>query len=211
MKKELEQQLFENYPTLYKNREKNQMQWGFACGDGWYQLIDLLSKLIVSYSGLVQLKQVKEKFGQLRVYTNLINVARDAKVSGYLMMAEMLSATICDQCGLMGQQHRGAYVCTRCELHKPDPEELVNIEIDLPFETNNIGEMWFRMTYIFHSVVSSNKESFDLDFIEAKKEDGKLVLILSGGDEQTDAMVELLLAYANIVDEYTGEIKCIKN
>lgn len=46
MKLELDQQLCEKYPKIFKDRNKSIqescMAWGFDIGDGWYNIIDLL-------------------------------------------------------------------------------------------------------------------------------------------------------------------------
>ena len=70
MKEELEKKLVEKYPNLYKDyggdMTKTCMHWGFAHGDGWYNLIDELSTKLEPH-GIVA-AQVKEKFGGLRFY-----------------------------------------------------------------------------------------------------------------------------------------------
>lgn len=52
MREELDKQLVEKYPLLYRDRHapmtETAMCWGFCCGDGWYNLIDNLSYLLCS-------------------------------------------------------------------------------------------------------------------------------------------------------------------
>lgn len=69
MNDELTKKLFNKFPSLYKNSGIDLMEYGFACGDGWYPLINLPSQLIVLSSTDIKIIQVKEKFGALRVYT----------------------------------------------------------------------------------------------------------------------------------------------
>ena len=50
MKKELDEKLVAAFPLLYKDRHESMQEtamcWGFACGDGWFDIIwDLSSKL----------------------------------------------------------------------------------------------------------------------------------------------------------------------
>ena len=68
MKEELAQQLYDKYPSLYRDNETNKVICGIACDDGWYLLIDVLSDLLVSRSVELKADQVKQKFGSLRFY-----------------------------------------------------------------------------------------------------------------------------------------------
>lgn len=46
MNKELDEKLCKNYPLIFANRHGDMtttaMCWGFDCGDGWYNIIDML-------------------------------------------------------------------------------------------------------------------------------------------------------------------------
>lgn len=46
MRKELESQLVKNYPKIFRDRfgdpKETLMCWGFECGDGWYDILDVL-------------------------------------------------------------------------------------------------------------------------------------------------------------------------
>jgi len=76
MKKELELKLVECYPSLYKDYGGDPvhtcMHWGFECGDGWFNLIFLLSYELDLFSKTYKIgitaDQVKQKFGYLRFY-----------------------------------------------------------------------------------------------------------------------------------------------
>lgn len=52
MREELDAQLCEKYPLLFKDRNApmthTAMCWGFCCGDGWYNIIDTLCGLLTS-------------------------------------------------------------------------------------------------------------------------------------------------------------------
>ena len=55
MRKELDEALCAKYPLIFQDRNADMrttaMCWGFECGDGWYNLIDVLcSKLYAHYS-----------------------------------------------------------------------------------------------------------------------------------------------------------------
>jgi len=208
MNNQLENELFKKYPTLFREREKTLMHSGIACGDGWYKLIDLLSEFIVSCSKDIRASQIKEKFGALRFYISYVDKKNYLIVSGLTTMAETLSAVICDKCGLAGQRNNGPYICTRCKKHSLNTDKTKEQSFDLPFDTGNIGSMWLAMITSFYLHVDANRHMYtNLIFISASKEDGHLVLSMSGGDEHTDAMLTMLLAYANKVDEETGQVK----
>lgn len=59
MKDELDKQLCEKYPKIFKNRGASMMEscmhWGIECGDGWYDVIDLMCEAMSStYSTSVE-------------------------------------------------------------------------------------------------------------------------------------------------------------
>jgi hypothetical protein len=68
MRKELDEALCAKYPLIFKDRNApmthTAMCWGFDCGDGWYNLIDVLCGML--YSEYSQAKSryeyVKETF-----------------------------------------------------------------------------------------------------------------------------------------------------
>ena len=52
MRKELDEALCAKYPLIFRDRHENMqvtaMCWGFDCGDGWYNIIDILCGLLTS-------------------------------------------------------------------------------------------------------------------------------------------------------------------
>ncbi len=107
MTSEKDKYLVETYPKLYVNRHADMrttaMCWGFDCNDGWFWLIDNLSKAIQSYIDnnehlkipQVVVDQVKEKFGGLRFYYH----GGDEMIDGMVRLAEQMSYNICENCG----------------------------------------------------------------------------------------------------------------
>lgn len=79
MNEQNEKFLVETYPGLYRDYGGDMrhtcMHWGFSCGDGWFDLINDLSKKITQVEktkGIeVVADQVKEKFGGLRFYYHM--------------------------------------------------------------------------------------------------------------------------------------------
>lgn len=132
MSPELDKELCEKYPKIFKNRDGSIMQtcmaWGFECGDGWYNVIDTLCSEIQHYvdfksrdlseeekqSFQVVAEQVKEKFGTLRFYF----YGGDETVEGMVSMAESITRKICEDCGNVGKHRTKGWhkvVCEPCE------------------------------------------------------------------------------------------------
>jgi len=102
-------------PTL----RTNLMAFGFETGQGWYPLIyELLDKLQAIEDrdkiGL-EITQIKEKWGGLRVY---INVGTD-EIWDLIDEYERKSFTICEQCGKSGilRINHGWFttLCDKCQ------------------------------------------------------------------------------------------------
>ena len=70
MREELDKQLCAKYPQIFKNRfgspKETLMCFGFECGDGWYNIIDILcGKLTSEYrSAKGQYEYIKDKVNQ---------------------------------------------------------------------------------------------------------------------------------------------------
>ena len=92
------------------------MCWGFECGDGWYDLLNMLCINIQTHCEYnpdipqVVAMQVKEKYGTLRFYAH----GGDEYISGVISMAELMSGSICESCGNKGTKRYGDWVRTRC-------------------------------------------------------------------------------------------------
>lgn len=111
--------LYETYPVLYRQHtlpmSQTCMCWGFECGDGWFELLDRLSKKITALDKKEGCKteavQVKEKFGTLRFYID----AGTEQVFKAIEKAEKESAKICEDCGKRGKLRGGSWLRTLCD------------------------------------------------------------------------------------------------
>ncbi|NBO99466.1 MAG: hypothetical protein EBU90_04965 [Proteobacteria bacterium] len=121
--------LCEKYPKIFKNRngsiQETCMAWGFECGSGWFDIIDILCHEIQNHVDWkskdlpeeekeffqVVATQVKEKFGTLRFYYG----GGDDVVEGMVSMAESMSHRICEECGCPGDPRKGSWIKTLCD------------------------------------------------------------------------------------------------
>ena len=115
----LTQKLISRFPYI-RTKANIGLQWGCVCdcGDGWYNLIyELFEKIESMYKtknislDKFTVVQIKEKYGELRVYTttNLQEVHR--LIDKY----ERLSSSICEECGGKGVLHsKHGYLKTLC-------------------------------------------------------------------------------------------------
>ena len=125
MKQELDKLLCEKYPKMMVNRNLPMMEtcmcWGFACGDGWYNILDQLMGNIQHHIdwknkkeevvAQVTLDQVKEKFGTLRFYYT----GGDDYIDGMVTMAESMSGVTCEECSAPAKTHGPGWIRTICE------------------------------------------------------------------------------------------------
>ena len=118
MTPELENKLYEDFPSLFANREQQGscMVYGCECGDGWYGILRAACNRIAShekYAGRSDFRfgQVKEKWGRLCLYYS----AGDEFVMGVISMAEAMSAMTCELCGDPGKTNDIGWLSTLCE------------------------------------------------------------------------------------------------
>lgn len=139
MDQQLQNQLFEKYPDLFSNKDKDIrsscMAWGIEAGNGWNSIISSLCWMIKQHedniiwqtkwkqktdpeykSGyfLVKFDQIKEKYGGLRIYFS----GGDDYVEGLVSMAEAMSYKICEVCGNKGESNKSGWISTLCETHR---------------------------------------------------------------------------------------------
>lgn len=132
MNKSLTKKLFDDFPKLYRGIAKpiteSSLPFGFGCGDGWYQLIYILSadiENVAKHHAIDQnseqwpeVTQVKEKFGTLRFYIKCQALDIQKEVHRLISEAEFKSVTICEQCGAPGKIRFGSWLKTTCDACK---------------------------------------------------------------------------------------------
>ena len=124
MRVELEQQLVERWPTWFNTQgdiRETLMPFGFAHGDGWFDLLRRLCERLESVVTEAEKRsgppfrvlQVKEKFGSLRFYPNYSNDA----IAALFGDAEVESTRTCEICGKPGIRRIAGWIRTRCDEH----------------------------------------------------------------------------------------------
>ena len=136
MDQELQNQLFEKYPDLFSNKDKDIMSscmgWGIETGNGWHDIISSVCWMIKQHEDNmkwqteykqktepeyqsdyfpVKFDQVKEKYGGLRLYFS----GGDEYVEGLVSMGEAMSYKICEVCGNKGKPNEGGWISTLCD------------------------------------------------------------------------------------------------
>lgn len=132
MRKDLTDQLFKKYPNLYAGKDlpktQNLMSYGFGCGDGWFRIIDDLSRnleyIISEFKAENPGKpwriamQVKEKFGGLRFYMQGdMGEELNERCSELINAAELKASKTCEECGTYGQRRGGGWIRVLCDAH----------------------------------------------------------------------------------------------
>lgn len=97
------QDLVEKYPTIFSP------DFEFECGSGWYHIIDCVCAVIKNEG--CKAVQVKEKFGELRFYTD----RSTDLVDGAVYTAMLISTQTCESCGNKGKIRSGNWITTRCD------------------------------------------------------------------------------------------------
>lgn len=108
-------QIVEKYRRLFSDNFD-----GLEVGDGWLPIVDAFCSAIDFYlrrptvaDSPVKIVQVKEKFGELRIYVDQSTPA----VNACITFAELMSAQTCEVCGNKGQLRSGRWLVTRCDDH----------------------------------------------------------------------------------------------
>lgn len=96
----------DRYPVALRN-----VYCGASCGPGWLPLV--LPVLDACEVAGVEVHQIKEKFGLLRVYTG--ERPSGSGIGSAIQAAEAKSATVCEDCGAYGKRRSGGWIRTLCD------------------------------------------------------------------------------------------------
>lgn len=204
MRDDLEEKLYRDYPSLYRNRQQTLMFDGFACGDGWCMLIDTMSFLLSKHDQKIRAEQVKEKLGALNFYVQF----GDKYSTGITMLAYTISQVTCEICGAPGAryEHQG-WLTTRCPCHRPG-HEIREIDVDCSsVDDLELGFGWALLVKILLESAKWHTEhnAVPAAIINVKKIYGQLFVEFSGGNEMTCGMIDFINRYAQRIDEHSGQ------
>jgi len=87
-----------------------------SVGEGWAPLIHEVFDYMEKNRVHSKIVQVKEKWGGLRIYTDVIHEGLDEKIRSM----EKKSFTICEVCGEPGALRGGGWYRTLCDTHGKD-------------------------------------------------------------------------------------------
>jgi hypothetical protein len=114
-----------NHPD---NRRHHESGWNagisFECGPGWSGLLEKLfsdlANILRPRGDQIEMRQIKEKFGILRVYwSGAVDNHTDALIEDTILLAQFRSEVICQSCGEPGQM-RGSnfgWYHVACDAH----------------------------------------------------------------------------------------------
>ena len=138
MNEKLQEAIFKKYPEIFKQRnmkvEESCMARGIQCGNGWFNIIDVLCHSIKTYisqntkscsnnqhkvrliptnrtSLTFEAAQIKEKYGALRFYYD----GGDDIIAGMIRYAEALSLVTCSICGAPAKAYSSGWLSTLCD------------------------------------------------------------------------------------------------
>ena len=133
MKQELQQQLYDKYPSLFSlsTSTSEPIGLGIECGDGWYEILSSLCFMIAQHERNIagnnkylisqnkepieyesfRFTQIKEKFGGLRVYY----YGGNEYARGLIGMAECWSYNSCERCGEKGSKRGKGWITILCD------------------------------------------------------------------------------------------------
>jgi hypothetical protein len=165
MTPERQDELYARYPRLLVHRPglgvHLPMHFGIEVGDGWFELIDRLLRLVQSHAEQEGpqpvVLQVKERFGVLRVYWR----DADAVVRGMTDYAQDLSMSVCEVCGAPGSaiRNRSGARRTRCaghaEINHPDEPDEPDGRLDIP---THVGHRFRRKPATFSDDVGHRSD-----------------------------------------------------
>ncbi|MHC8322447.1 MbcA/ParS/Xre antitoxin family protein [Pseudomonas sp. GB2N2] len=136
----IEKLLAAQYRTLLFSKDFSEGAiFGFECNDGWADVIEATLSLVQQRARVsaleVKVSQVKDKFGQLRIYHR----GGDESIGAAFDIAELVSRSVCELCGMPGEvisvegwlqarcgQHSGPEPIDRAEDPKSDEDYIAS-------------------------------------------------------------------------------------
>lgn len=109
MKPELEQQLKNDFEFL-RTGSPIYGDYDIEVLDGWYDLLYKMCTEVQTTGGDFEVRQIKQKYGRLRVYY----LTSDPRIEEIVDRYETLSETVCEECGRPGV-YRKEHIIVLCD------------------------------------------------------------------------------------------------
>ena len=122
-----------NHPdNLIEHREHWNSGFSFECGPGWAglleRLFDDLGQIARPTGDLITIRQLKEKFGTLRVYwRGAVDHNVESLIDDAILLAAFRSEITCQTCGDSGQMRRSGFgwYHVACDIHTQRGDQIV--------------------------------------------------------------------------------------
>ena len=131
MKPELDKQLCEKYPKIFKNRNASQiescMHWGLEIGEGWYDIIDVLCQAATyTYTTAIMVDEADGKRLNIAPYS----YANETTYHFYIKPPQLVADQVKEKFGTLRFYHHLEYDTVLLELEKtnkyPELKEIMN-------------------------------------------------------------------------------------
>lgn len=187
MDSKLSAHLKRKYSVLFNKDSNGEIRFGFSCSDGWFGLLDLSFSTVVdyvknhnsnidnnikkneessekitigSYLSYPKMDQIKEKFGELRIY----NSGGDLFTRGVFECASNLSTSTCETCGSPGKLIHGGYIYVACDEHiKNDsgrvPKKELEVDTVIYVLSFKYGMVTAKLVDVENKVIEFSNES----------------------------------------------------
>ncbi len=144
-----------NHPD---NRIPDEGHWNarfsFECGPGWAGLLERLfndlGHILRPTGDTIVIKQLKEKFGTLRVYwQGAVNNDTDALIDDAILLAAFRSEVTCQACGQPGQMRKSGFgwYHVACSDHAQRDDRIMAREVIRLISANFGKEAFYEITY----------------------------------------------------------------
>lgn len=134
MDQSLQEKLYTDFPKLFRTKDlpetKCLMCYGICCSDGWFELLYHMCREIDNICRDLEgdqypaFFQIKQKFGELRVYFKYMTDDHDLsdKIYKIVLNYSIKSNRTCEICGEYGDLHvnKTGYIYVSCEKHIKD-------------------------------------------------------------------------------------------
>lgn len=112
-----------NSLLMHKHKLLENVECGVWIGCGWVPLIDKMTteiQQVLDEHPDVQFSfaQIKQKFGELRIYADMNDATGTKKIQEIIGRAEDEADVTCETCGQPGTLRNNGYIFVACEKHK---------------------------------------------------------------------------------------------